>query len=261
MEEKISNPGSDIKTACIVMPTYNESSNIGSTLDTIYFYKKKNSADIVLHVLVVDDNSPDRTYEIVEEYTKKNPHVHLLLRKNKEGLGAAYVHGIKYALENIHPQVIFEMDADGQHDPKDIFRMLEEINKGYDFVIGSRYIEGGQIPENWGILRKIKSFAASNISKIGLGLRGIRDISGGFRAIRATVFDKISLDSISSKGYAFQAEILENIFYNKFRIKEIPITFNERIAGDSKMRAIDILEGWKIIFKIRKKRILEKIKK
>ena len=239
-------------SACIVLPTYNESENIKNILDLILNENK----NYKIFVLVVDDNSPDGTADIVKEYMKKNSKVFLLLRKEKRGLGAAYIAGMKYAMEKIRSDIIFEMDADGQHNPKDISRMLEEIENGYDFVIGSRYVEGGDT-ENFSSYRKMLSGFAGTVSRIGLGLGKIKDPSGGFRAIRTEGLKKIDLDSLDVKGYAFQVALLSAAVRKKLKIKEIPIVFLERKKGESKMQFKDMTEGWKIIIKVRTKRIGE----
>lgn len=245
----------EVFSACVVLPTYNEAGNIKNTLDKIF----SNNSKYLIKVLVVDDNSPDKTHEIVKNYQKKNKRVYLLIRKNKQGLGAAYIAGMNYALEKIPSNAFIEMDADGQHNPKDIPRLLKEIENGFDFVIGSRYVEGGNMPENWGIKRKLLSSLAGYVSKIGLGLGKIKDPSGGFRAIRSESLKKININSLDVKGYAFQVALLESAVKNKLKIKEIPISFLERKTGESKMALRDIMEGWKIIFKIRKKRLYEKL--
>ena len=154
---------------CIVMPTYNESGNIVNILDRIYTNEKKIKearGNISINVLVVDDNSPDGTSQLVKEYSKKNSHVYLLKRKNKEGLGKAYIAGMKYAMKKVQPDIVFEMDADGQHNPDYIPKMIEEVENGSDFVIGSRYIGGGATPKEWGWQREAISYFARSISRI-----------------------------------------------------------------------------------------------
>lgn len=248
----------NIEKVCIVLPTYNEASNIKQILDSIYSNKKKFNDRHDIHVLVVDDNSPDSTSKIVKQYSKKNNKVHLLLRFKKEGLGKAYIDGMNYALTKFKPDLLFEMDADGQHNPKDIYRMIKEIEKGYDFVIGSRYVKGGKTAKGWGMHRVIISTLAGAVTRAGLGIYGIKDMSGGFRAIRSEVLRKINLNSLDVKGYAFQVALLERAVKNHFKITEIPIKFEERKEGKSKMRLSDMMEGWIIIFKIRRNRLFSK---
>lgn len=243
-----------MKKACIIIPTYNESKNVSSLLDNIFLNEKKQK-QYVFHVLIVDDNSPDGTSEIIKKYMKKNKKVHLLLRKNKEGLGKAYIDGMKYALKKIKPDVLFEMDADHSHNPDDIPKMLDAIEEGNDFVIGSRHVSGGGVSKGWGAHRKLTSFLARSISNIFLGLGGVKDCSGGFRAIRKRVFDKVILDDLDVRGYAFQVALLESVVHNGFKVKEVPIIFEERSSGESKMGVSDMLEGFIIIYKIRLKRL------
>lgn len=250
---------SQFSKACIVIPTYNESKNIIPLLDKIFdeSYDNKETG-IALEVLVVDDNSPDGTALLVEEYKKTNsngPNVHLLLRTKKEGLGAAYIHGMKYALVEFNPDYIMEMDADGQHNTEDIYRLLNGLEEGADFVIGSRYVKGGSVPDGWGWHRKLISWCAGTVTKVGLGIKGVKDCSGGFRAIRAEVLRGIDLDRLYVKGYAFQVALLEAAFRENFIVTEVPIHFDERTEGESKMRFSDMMEGWKLIYKVRKERL------
>lgn len=238
---------------CVVMPTYNEAQNITRVLDLIY-----EQAAVRTHrisVLIVDDNSPDGTADIVREYRLRNPNVHLLLRTQKEGLGKAYIAGMQYAMATLGPDVIFEMDADLSHNPADIFRMLEEVGKGADCVIGSRYVDGGSIPDDWGIHRKITSSCANLATRMLLGIDGIRDCSGGFRAIRTSVLSRIDLENLHVRGYAFQAVLLEEIVHHGGKVREIPIAFADREAGSSKMRMKDMLEGFTALGRVRMRRM------
>ncbi len=259
-KNKTSN-SSPIKTACIVIPTYNEINNIVSLMDQIFLNEKKNisKSKVALKILVVDDNSPDGTADAVRKYQKNNSKVHLLVRQNKEGLGAAYIAGMQYALKNLNSDILFEMDADHSHDPKDIYKMIEAIKQGADFVIGSRYIAGGGIEEGWGFHRYLISTLARSITRKGLKLGNIKDCSGGFRAIRSSALKKLDLKNLHVKGYAFQAALLESAVHNDCKITEVPIFFNRRTEGKSKMKTSDMLEGFKIIYQIRKKRMLNNL--
>jgi dolichol-phosphate mannosyltransferase len=237
--------------ACVIIPTYNEAGNIVRLLDSVYDYEKElNTDNWDLHVLIVDDNSPDKTADVIKSYMKKEPRVHLLFRKQKNGLGAAYIAGMKYAMSKLEPDVVFEMDADHSHDPKEIFPMLSEISVGYDFVIGSRYIKGGSIPENWGIKRKIISKVANIFSKLVLNIRDVQDCTGGYRAIRTAALKNINLSSLSVKGYAFQIALLNAMIKNHFKIKEIPIAFHDRTEGKSKMGLNDMTELGAIVLRL-----------
>jgi glycosyltransferase involved in cell wall biosynthesis len=240
-----SNSGNHPVSVCIVIPTYNEVDNILKLLISIY--SKENRArykenNILLTVLVVDDNSPDGTGEVVEVYMQKNPNVYLLSRKEKDGLGAAYIAGISHSMRTLDPDIIFEMDGDLSHSPEYIVPMVNKIREGADFVIGSRYVKGGSIPANWGIKRKLISKAANLYAKTLLGISEVNDCTGGFRAIRTSFLQRIDLRSLRTKGYAFQISLLEQMRRQKAVMREVPIAFKDRTDGTSKMRIEDILE-------------------
>ncbi len=244
-----------IESACIIMPTYNEAENIGQMIESI-FPADTGRQNTPLSLLIVDDSSPDGTADVVRSYQGRNANIHLLLRKKKEGLGAAYLAGMKYALENLRPDVIFEMDSDFSHDPNDIFRMLAPLWDKADFVIGSRYVPGGRVPEDWGAHRIMISRMANIMTRMILGIEGVRDCSGGFRAIHTDILRKIDLDTLDVHGYAFQAVILESVLAAGGRVTEVPIEFSNRKAGDSKMRIGDVMEGFTALGKVRVQRIL-----
>jgi len=236
--------GGTIRVSMII-PTYNESLNIKKLLDYIYdknHVKEYEKRNIQMNVLVVDDNSPDGTSEIVKQYQKVNSLVHLLIRQNKEGLGAAYIHGMNHALATLKPHILFEMDADLSHNPKYIIPMIDKIRTGADFVIGSRYIKGGSIPSNWGFSRKLISGSANFYARLTLGLRNVHDCTGGFRAMRASLLRRIDLNHLNIKGYVFQISLLNEVVLHKGIIRETPIAFEDRTNGSSKMRLNDILE-------------------
>jgi len=238
---------------CIIIPTYNEASNIIRLLNQIYAIKTGKQDK--LSVLVVDDSSPDGTAKLVKLYRHKNKDVHLLLRTEKEGLGAAYIAGMKHAMQTLNPDVIMEMDADGQHDPKDIIRLIDAVRKGADFVIGSRYIPGGSVPKTWATHRKLLSRAANAYTKTVLNTGNVNDCTGGYRAIRTSILRKINLDALNIKGYAFQVTLLDSCLQAGAIAKEIPIAFGERELGASKMRPRDMIIGGLTILGIRAKRL------
>lgn len=251
---------SDINTACVIIPTYNEARNIGRLLDALFFHLKAQptSRRPFLHVLVVDDNSPDGTAGIVQGYMQNNPHVRLLLRQKKEGLGAAYIAGMQHAIEAINPDVVIEMDADMSHSPADVFRLINCLREGHDFALGSRYVDGGRLPEKWGLHRKIVSELSNFATKSLLGLSCIEDCTGGFRAIRTSILKKIDLGTLKVRGYAFQAVILEAAIRQGARVAEIPISFLDRQAGKSKMTYRDLIEGGIVLGQIRIGKLLAK---
>jgi len=230
---------------CIVVPTYNEALNIPKLLNILFSedqqsrYAKEN---IHMTVLVVDDNSPDGTANVVNEFQQTNSRIYLLSRKEKNGLGAAYIAGMHHAMNILNPDIIFEMDGDLSHGPEYVIPMIIKINEGADFVIGSRYVKGGSIPENWGFKRKLISRSANLYAKTILGIKNVNDCTGGFRAIRTSMLEQLDLNSLKTKGYAFQISLLEEMRRHNAIMSEVPIAFKDRTNGTSKMRMKDILE-------------------
>ncbi|MCD4704681.1 polyprenol monophosphomannose synthase [bacterium] len=210
----------------IVIPTYNERENIENLIKKIF---KQNIED--LKILVVDDNSPDKTYEIIEEMKKFYP-VEIIVRKKKLGLGSAYIKGFKYALSQ-GAEMIMEMDADFSHHPYKVPELIQAVKDGYDASLGSRWVKGGGVI-GWNMRRKFSSKAAMYFSQAILRLK-TKDVTSGFRCYHRRVFDKIDLDKIKSNGYAFQEEMVYLLEKNGFKIKEIPITFVDRQKGKSKL--------------------------
>ncbi len=222
-----------MKRAVVVLPTYNEEGNIEKVIEGVFAVVSENK-NWDVHILVVESTSTDRTDEIVTGLQKKHAKLHLL-RTKKEGLGKAYVQGFAHALDELKAYLIFEMDADLSHNPKDIPHFLKKIEEGNDFVIGSRYIKGGSIPEDWGIHRKIFSSLGNVIIRFGFMNLKITEWTNGFRAIKAWVI-KDALSHIENyPGYVFQIALLDNAIKNNARIVEIPIKFREREAGASKI--------------------------
>ena len=227
----------------IVIPTYNEKENIEKLINKIF------ALNIIgLEILVVDDNSPDGTAQVVKNLQSKYP-LHILERASKLGLGSAYIAGFKKALE-LQADRIFEMDADFSHDPDDLPAILESA-KNYDLVIGSRKIAGGKII-GWGFTRKFMSNGAMWLSRILLGLKA-KDVTAGFRCFNSQVLKTLNLDEIKSNGYAFQEELLYKTQKAGFTITEIPVTFIDRREGKSKLSKKDIIEFFLIILKLRLK--------
>jgi dolichol-phosphate mannosyltransferase len=235
--------------AVIVLPTYNEKDNIEKLLDAILLHKHR-MLGYDLHILVVDDSSPDGTGTLVREYAKNHSNVHLLTGK-KQGLGAAYIRGFKYALRTLQAEVLFEMDADFSHNPNDIPRLLTEISAGNEFVIGSRYVKGGSIPKDWSFVRKLNSTCGNIFARHIAGVKRVKDCTGSFRAIRATLLRKINFDRLNVKGYAFQLSLLHQATKQKAFISEVPIHFKDRIRGESKIRLRDVTEFIQAAFLLR----------
>ena len=224
--------------ALVIIPTYNEKDNIRAILDAVL----KQAAD--LDVLIVDDGSPDGTGDIVEELRKTNPRINLFRRPGKLGLGTAYIAGFKWGLA--HPYDYFiEMDADFSHDPNEIPNLLRAIEAN-DLVIGSRYKDGIRVV-NWPLSRLILSKGAALYVRLISGLP-VADPTGGFKCFRREVLAAIALDSVKSNGYAFQVEMTYKAWMQGFRIQEIPITFADRYAGQSKMSGGIVREALWIVW-------------
>lgn len=228
-----------MRKAVIVIPTYNEAGNMKEVFERV-FEATKEVPNWNIEILVVDSSSTDKTGKVIKDLQKRNPKIHLLTTE-KEGLGKAYIHGFAYAIEKLNAYLLFEMDADLSHDPKEIPLFLQKIEKGADFVIGSRYIKGGSIPQDWGIHRKIFSTLGNIIIRYGFMHLKITDWTDGYRAIKAWVV-KDSMSHIKHySGYVFQIALLDYAVKNKASITEIPIHFKEREYGISKINALQYI--------------------
>lgn len=226
----------------IVTPTYNEKENLAPFLDGVF--EALPNAD----VLVVDDNSPDGTGALADQIARANPRVRVLHRPGKMGLGSAYLDAFRKGLEGGY-DVIFEMDTDLSHNPRYLPDFVRAFEQGADVVIGSRNIRGGGV-EGWGVGRHVLSKGGSLYSRIILGL-GIRDLTSGFKAFRAEVLRAIDLDAVKSEGYSFQIELTYRALRQGFRIKEVPIVFVDRRAGQSKMNRRIFAEAIMMVPKLR----------
>lgn len=231
-----------MKKSLVIIPTYNEAENIKKLLKALINLNIPN-----LHILVVDDNSPDETAKIVEELGQQDLRIRVLKRPGKQGLGTAYVAGFKYALAEGF-DFIFEMDADFSHDPKEIPRFLEKIEE-YDLVIGSRYATGVNVI-NWPLSRLIISLSANTYTRMITRLP-VHDCTSGFKCFRREVLESINLDKISSDGYSFQIEMTYKAWRRRFKLCEIPIIFVDRTKGDSKLSSNVMWEAAWIVWKLR----------
>ena len=226
----------------IIIPTYNEKENIVKVLDIIKSLKLPS-----LDILIIDDNSPDGTAEIVKQYMKPHPNIRLREREGKLGLGTAYIAGFKYAIEHKY-DYIFEMDADLSHDPAAIPKFLEAIKEA-DLVIGSRYLTGVNVI-NWPLIRLFISVMASKYSRIITGMP-IHDCTSGFKCFRREVLQNIPLEAVSSSGYSFQIEMNFKAWKRGYRIKEVSIIFYDRTEGSSKMSKKIIVEAIFMVWKLK----------
>lgn len=223
----------------IIIPTWNEQKNIGLLIEELQQQFLKIPHD--MHILVVDDNSPDGTADTVIQCQQQYSNVHLL-QGQKKGLGAAYIRGMTHAIDILKAEAVFEMDADFSHNPADVPRLMRALDEGADFVIGSRYVPGGSIPKEWGFWRKLNSRYGNVVARYLAGLYQVRDCTAGFRAIRASLLRKITLSDLKVQGYAFQVALLFEAILHKAKIKEIPVDFIDRTEGESKLGLSDIVE-------------------
>jgi dolichol-phosphate mannosyltransferase len=223
----------------IILPTYNERGNIAALLASLQDEFRRLRHD--MHVLVVDDNSPDKTAELVREAMQRHSNVHLLTGE-KAGLGAAYIRGMQHAIGVLRADVVFEMDADFSHAPADVPRLLAELEDSNDFVIGSRHVPGGSIPDEWSVWRKLNSAGGNWVARYVAGLYGIRDCTAGFRAIRVSILRQIDFSALRVKGYAFQVALLHQAVTLGAVVKEVPVHFVDRTRGQSKLGFADITE-------------------
>ncbi|HOC89145.1 MAG TPA: polyprenol monophosphomannose synthase [bacterium] len=234
----------------VIFPTYNEKQNILAIIEAVFGQNIEG-----LEILVVDDNSPDGTGDLVAAQAGREPRLHLLRRDKKMGLGTAYVAGFRYALARDYERII-EMDADFSHDPKDLSRLLE-ASAASDIVIGSRYITGVNVV-NWPLKRLLLSMFASYYTRSITGLP-LRDCTAGFKCFRREVLETIELDRIQSDGYSFQIEMNFRAWVKGFRILEIPIIFVDRAAGTSKMSKRILREAIWMVWKLKWLKVFNKL--
>ncbi|HET7224939.1 MAG TPA: polyprenol monophosphomannose synthase [Candidatus Eisenbacteria bacterium] len=226
----------------VIVPTYNEAENIDALIGRVLALPGE------LHVLVVDDGSPDGTGAIVRKRMDGCQRVHLIERAGKRGLGSAYIEGFRWALER-GAQFLFEMDADFSHDPDAIPQFLEAA-KDADVVLGSRYLNGKVTVVNWPLKRLILSYAANVYTRVITGLP-LWDATGGFKCFRRHALEALRLDRVQSDGYAFQIEMSFKCWKRRLRLREIPITFVDRRAGTSKMNRRIIWEAAGMVWRLR----------
>jgi len=247
-----------MKKAIVIIPTYNEVGNIAQTLAKIneVFAKIKTWQ---MQVLVVDDSSPDGTANLVKELQKKYSFLKLFLNKRKAGLGGAYLKGMAEAFNNLGADLVFEFDADLSHDPEKIPSMLAKIDQGSDFVLGSRYIEGGSIPSNWGLHRKFLSVVGNLFIKFIMFDFSIHDWTTGYRAIKKEVYQAVVKEMTSSRftGYTFQIGFLHQTLRRGFKISEVPFDFKDRVVGKSKIGPEYIKNTLLFLMKVRIQEILQ----
>jgi dolichol-phosphate mannosyltransferase len=227
-----------MKKTLVVVPTYNEIGNIHVIYEKIFKAVKN------LNLLIVDDNSPDGTGVAADKLAKKDKRVSVIHREGKQGLGSAYIHGMKYAVDKGY-ELVVAMDADLSHDPANLPKMIS-LTDQYDLVIGSRYVkDGGMV--NWGVGRFFISRLANSACRFVLGIKQ-EDCSGGYKCYQTKLLKKIGMDNFFSFGYSFQVEILYRALYQKARVIEVPIIFVNRHEGESKLSMSELVQfGWTVL--------------
>jgi dolichol-phosphate mannosyltransferase len=234
----------------VIIPTFNEAENIKPIV------KRVRASVPEAHILVADDNSPDGTGKLADELAGADEQVHVLHRKGKEGLGAAYLAGFRWGIDAGYG-VLVEMDADGSHQPEELPRLLTAL-KGADLVMGSRWIPGGRVV-NWPKSREFISRGGSTYSRLMLNVP-MRDVTGGYRAFRKETLEGLGMDEVASAGYCFQVDLAWRAIKAGFHVIEVPITFVERERGDSKMSRSILVEalfrvtGWGVSSRVQKVR-------
>jgi len=227
--------------ALVIIPTYNERENLPELMRRIF------AEGLPLEVLIIDDNSPDGTGEAADALAAADPRVHVMHRPGKMGLGSAYVSGFRYAIEHDY-DAVFEMDADFSHNPDSLPEFLRELENA-DLVVGSRYLHGVTVV-NWPLKRLILSYLANVYSRVITGMP-IKDATGGFKCFRRQVLESLDLSRVKSDGYGFQIEINFKAWRKGFRIREIPILFVDRRAGESKMSRRIVWEAAWMVWRLR----------
>jgi dolichol-phosphate mannosyltransferase len=244
--------------AIIIIPTYNEAKTIEKTLFAIDDQQSKLPQGWKLEVLIVDDSSPDGTAKVVEKVAQKLSYVKLFSNSKKSGLGGAYLRGMEQAFYKHGADVVFEFDADLSHDPKRIPEFLTKIDQGYDMVLGSRYIRGGSIPDDWGLHRKFLSVFGNIFIMAVLTDFRIRDWTTGYRAIKKEVYESVKDELTGERfsGYTFQIGFLHKAVRKGFKIAEVPLNFIDRTEGESKLGTEYIKNTLMYILKVRIKELL-----
>lgn len=221
----------------VIIPTYNEALNIEAIVNRV------NQSQTTAHILIVDDNSPDGTGKLAETLTT-DARVHVLHRAAKEGLGAAYIAGFGWGLERGY-EVLVQMDADGSHQPEQLGDLLAVVESGADLVLGSRWVPGGKVV-NWPAYRELLSRGGNFYARVMLGIP-LRDATGGFRAYARATLEGLNLRGVASQGYCFQVDLARRAVKAGFNVIEVPITFVERVRGESKMSNAIVVEAlWRV---------------
>ncbi len=226
----------------IVIPTYNEKDCVEAIVRAVRAVVPSAT------VMIVDDNSPDGTGAVADGLAAADGQVRVLHRAGKQGLGAAYLHAFRVALDEGWERVV-QMDADFSHAPDDVPRLLAALEAGADLAVGSRYVAGGGT-ENWGLLRRVISRGGGAYARMALGV-GVHDLTAGFKAWKAATLRAISLDAVDARGYGFQIEMTYRVLRNGLRVEEVPIRFVDRRVGSSKMSGSIFFEALTLVWRLR----------
>lgn len=232
----------------IVIPTYNEREQTPRMIEALAkFFKTVTKYD--MRLLYADDTSPDKTFEVVREYMKKYPWLHLVLNKKKSGIGGGYVTGFKYAMNELKADYVMEFDSDFQHRIEDIPVLLDKIEEGYDLIIGSRYVKGGSIPDDWGLKRKFFSVVGNLICRIGFLTFKIHDFTTGFKLTKVKgVLDQFDFTKLYSHSFAYKIQMTAEFASEGKKIVEVPIKFEPRRTGESKLIKNELGDFLRVIF-------------
>ena len=224
------------KTVVLIIPTYNEAENIEKSISVVFnsFPKSKNFNCLIL---VADDSSPDGTAQIVRKLISTNKNLYLVVQKEKNGLGPAYYNAMNYAFNELNADYVFEFDADLSHDPKKIPEFINKTTEGFDYIIGTRYLEGGKIPSNWGFYRKFLSVGGNLFIRVLFLTNKISDWTSGYKLISRKVFKSLGKEPFMQKGYTFQIAVSKKVLSKGYKIVEIPYEFVDRKKGESKLGA------------------------
>ncbi len=226
----------------MITPTYNEADNLTEFLNKLFQFAP------LSHVLVVDDNSPDGTGELAKKLSQSDPRIHVMHRAAKLGIGSAYIEGFRWGLAQGY-EFLAQMDTDLSHDPQYLPSMFRTVEGGADLVLGSRNVPGGEV-EGWGLGRHVLSKGGSLYSRAILNLP-VHDLTSGYKIFRRSVLETIPLDAIRSEGYSFQIETTFRAIHQGFKVVEVPITFVDRRAGQSKMSRNIFLEAVAVVWKLK----------
>jgi dolichol-phosphate mannosyltransferase len=245
--EAVQKPG-QVNKVCIVIPTYKERENLQRLIPTIQEVFSSHELANSATILIVDDNSPDGTGQLAEEMAKRYGNIYVLHRAAKMGLGSAYKEGFTYALQKLNSDTVFQMDADLSHDPKHLPEFLAKLSEGYQIVVGSRKVPGGQTIER-SLYRRLTSSVANQLARHLCGIK-VHDSTSGYRAFTKGALQEVEYPSIKASGYAFQVEMLFKCQRKGLKIAEIPIVFTDRKMEETKLNRSEILNFLSICFRL-----------